>query len=359
MNAKSRIYCLLLLLMRVALTALVVGFAIKSEDVLIKILTLVGVVLSFGVPSLVHETGHILFGKKVGFELQSVRFGLLFDLFVFVRKNGKMKAWFAPQIWATGQTQMLPKFGGNMKKRAKIYALGGLRFSLIVMLVLSACAVACVFFCRPVAFMLFAMLPEFLRLYLLNVVPCAWTGGKTDARIVKGIKQGDDEEKVMLAEMEIFGALFEGKTYAEIDETYFAFPVIAEDSPLFLSAVELSYYRALDQGNEKSAIQFLNRLSSLSEYMTAGEERETLKELLYLNAKCGRKETAEEAYRRIEPFLEDAPKDHRALAAYFCCIGENEKGKECARRGVGSLQSEPISGQRKLEEKLLNGLLGE
>ena len=72
--------------------------------------------------------------------------------------------------------------------------------------------------------------------------------------------------------MEIQGQLYEGKSFAEIDEgLYFNQPQLCEDEPLFAVMLDLRYRYYLEKGDMDNAAACLNRLVGLLDYMPYAE----------------------------------------------------------------------------------------
>ena len=95
---------------------------------------------------------------------------------------------------------------------------------------------------------LWGMVPYAAYLFLLNLPPVEYASGKTDTLVYLGLKKGYDGEKNMLSAMEIQGQLYEGKSFAEIDETlYFDNPQLCEDEPLFAVMLDLKYRYFLEK----------------------------------------------------------------------------------------------------------------
>ena len=182
-----------------------------------------------------HECGHILFARSQGMKIKITKF----SFFRFLEREGKLRFSLASPF-RTDQTQAIPLRSGNMKKRAELYTIGGLVFGgiyafilLLFALLLQGKNIACFFW---------GGFPYAAYLFLLNAVPFAYSGGKTDMLIFCGIKRELPAEKAMLCAMEIYGKLYEGKSFSEIERgLYYDFPQLAEDEPMYAVMLDLCY----------------------------------------------------------------------------------------------------------------------
>ena len=191
-------------------------FAIAWEaGVTAAVKSLVGLVLGFIIAPILHELGHVCFAKLSKMECVFVKC----FCFKFYTKNGKKKWGFASPF-ALDETQVLPVVGGDMNRRAAAYTLGGLLFGGVFLTAGVAAAILLNVF-HIDCYVLWGVLPYSLYLFLLNVAPFEYAGGKTDMLVYMGIKKGWNAEKTMLSAMEIQGQLYEGKSFAEIDEKWY------------------------------------------------------------------------------------------------------------------------------------------
>ncbi len=303
-----------------------------------------GLVLGLIMAPIVHELGHVILGKAQN--MQCVYWKAF--CIRFVRRKGKLHCSFASPL-AAEQTQMLPKSGGNMARRAKWYVLGGLLFGggFLLLVLLTGIFTG--------NFVVWGTLPYAAYLFLLNLLPVEYASGKTDVLVYTGIKRGADAERCMLAAMEIQGRIYEGKSFGEIEEgLYFDLPVLREDEPTFALLCDLRYRYCLDKEDFEGAGAWLNRLASVEEYLL-DEEREKLSaELVYMHALQGNREGADGCGKLCEGYLaseELTPK--RILAAYCQAFGKAEAVAPLKEQ-ANSLMTSELLGVQKFEKGLLN-----
>ena len=311
---------------------------------------LVGFFLGFLFTPIFHEIGHVAFAKAAKMECVYVK---CFCVKAY-RKDGKKKVGFASPF-APDETQVMPKCGGDMQKRAIAYSMGGLVFSFIIILVVVAYAVCMQIFKAP-NYLLWGLLPYMGYSFLLNVASAEYPGGKTDTAVCIGLKQGADAEKNMLAAMEIQGQLYEGKSFTEIDEMlYFNQPQLCEDEPLFAVMLDLRYRYYLEKGDMENAATCLNRLVSILEYMPYSEAEKIAAELVYMASLRGEAEVAEENAKLCQGFLKsDTVAAKRILAAWSQMSGQADFVNALLEQAEVCLQKERVAGVKKFEQILLS-----
>lgn len=310
---------------------------------------LVGMLLGFIFTPIIHELGHVFFAKTVDMECVYVK---CFCVKSYITEGKKRFGLASP--FSADQTQVLPKSGGDMLRRASAYTLGGLVFSGILLTATVAAAVLTAILASP-NYILFGILPYMAYSFLLNVAPADYPSGKTDTAVYRGLKKGEDAEKVMLAAMEIQGQLYEGKSFSEIDEgLFFNLPQLCEDEPLFAVTLDLRYRYYLEKEDMENAAACLNRLAGIVEYMPFPEAEKIIAELVYMASLRGELSIAEENAKLCQAFLKgNTATAKRILAAWSKRNGQTEFVQALLSQGAECLQNERILGVRKFEEILL------
>lgn len=349
----ATIYALLQTLLLLAGLAFAFFFAWKGGTA-DMVWCLVGMAASFVLAPVLHEFGHVFAAWSVKMEYVLVKF----FCFKSIRVQGKKQCRFASPF-AADETQVIPKVGGNMQKRAVKYALGGVAVSGVIVAALLVAAIHCTCLWTT-QFGLWGAVPYTAYLFLLNVMPLEYASGKTDMLVYLGIKKGAPAEQNMLAAMEIQGNLYAGKTFAELDEKlYYDVPQLAEDEPLFAVMLDLRYRYHLEKGEMERAADCLNRLALAQEYLPYEQVMDVAVELTYMHAVNGDLQNAEESAKLCKGALQkDTARAKRALLAYSLAIGKTdaaeilkEQALDCAVREypLGLAKSEKI-----LIEKLCN-----
>lgn len=313
---------------------------------------LVGMALSVIFVPVLHELGHVFFARRANMEWVLVKC----FCFQFERKNGKKHFRFVSPF-AADQTQVIPKTGGDMQRRARKYTLGGLIFSGVTAFLLLGSGLLCTLL-RKAPFAVWGALPYAAYLFLLNVAPLQYAAGKTDALVFAGIKRGEPAEKNMLAAMEIQGNLYEGKSFGEVPENvYYDLPQLAEDEPLYAVMLDLRYRYHLEKGETERAADCLNRLALSQEYLPDEQVTQVAVELTYMHAVNGDIQNAEESAKLCKDALqEDTARAKRALLAYALATGKEEGAAVLKEQAFAAAQREYPAGVAKSEKILLERL---
>ena len=306
---------------------------------------IVGLAVSLVLAPTVHEIGHIVFARINQMRVIYAKF------FCFKISECKGKRRFSlASPFVADETQVIPTKSGNMKKRACGYTLGGLIFGGIALFAVLIPALVCM------SFLLWGAFPYFAYLFLLNAMPMEYASGKTDMAVYLGLKKESPAEKNMLCAMEIHGNLFEGKSFAEIEENlYFSAPQLAEDEPLFAVMLDLRYRYYLDKNELEKAGDCLNRLlPCITEYLPELEAEKLAAEFVYLHSVLGDFERAEECGKACQAYLRsESVTAKRILAAFSSAFGKTDSVVPLIEQAERLLETERITGVAKFERKLL------
>ena len=206
------------------------------------------------------------------------------------------------------------------------------------------------------SFLLWGIVPYAAYLTILNVVPCEYASGKTDMLVLVGLQKGYDTEKNMLSAMEIQGQLYAGKSFSEIDESYYYdVPQLCEDEPLYAVMLDLRYRYHLEKGETDKAVDALTRLTMSQVYLPDLEMEKIAAEVTYMHSLQGNLVYAQEMGEACYEFLQgDSVTAKRVLAAFSAAFGKEDAVPELKRQAQDALQNERILGVRKFEEILLS-----
>lgn len=309
---------------------------------------ILGMIVGLITAPIIHEIGHIVFGLLAKMDCIYVKC----FCFKIHLKDGKKCFGFASPL-AADQTQMLPKMAGNMRKRASRYTLGGQIFSGVFFLLILVAAITVTLLWTPI-FFIWGMLPYTGYLFLLNLPPFEYASGKTDILVYQRLKKDEPAEKTMLAAMEIQGRLYEGYSFAEIDERYyFDLPQLPEDEPLFAVIMDLRYRYYLEKNDYDKASDCLNRMAQAEPYLSDGEVQKLIGELTYMHALGGNIELAEKSAKLCEEYLkQDKVEAKRILAAYAKAVDNAEGVEVLLKQARECMSKEYVKGIRKAEEIL-------
>ena len=162
----------------------------------------------------------------------------------------------------------------------------------------------------------------------------------------------------MVAAMEIQGQLYEGKSYAEIDESlYFDLPQLCEDEPMFSVILDLRYHYYLEKEDLEKAGDCLNRLTQIQCYIPDKEIEKLAAELTYMHSLLGDVERATESGKLCAEYLQgNGVLAKRALLAFSLAIGKTEAVEPLIKQATEAIKTERLEGVRKHEKLLLSRL---
>ena len=213
--------------------------------------------------TLFHEIGHLIAGKRNGFAFLSVTVWF----FRWKKENGRTVFDFVMIGDEAGYTEMAAKSTENLETRLKKMTQGGLFSTLIPTL----CGIIPLFIKEMpvIPFFLTAMLlPMGVYAFFGNALPMSSSGSGNDGKLLYGLKRGEDDVKVALSMLAVQSELFNGKTPAEIDESYyFDLPQLPEDDYNFLILLSARHDYYLDKGDYVNLKKVTERMLSLEEYI--------------------------------------------------------------------------------------------
>lgn len=345
MKRVRRTVTLLSFLLAAALFAAKAWLAVSADRSAVwEVLALLaaGSALGWILVNLLHELGHLCFGKCVGFRLAA--FSVLG--FRWVRKNGRFRFSYAPSL-AAGYTAMHPKNGTAVRKKYVLYTAGGLCFTILFVAVT---AVLYAFAEEGVLLLFAGMLPPAAYSLLLNAVPFTAASGRTDGGLLRDVAAKRPSEEGRVRALAIQGMLYEGRSPSEIPEELFETDSLAEGEEALDVLLSLAYLRKLDEGDFAGAAELDAALFARAEDFSDTAYAEFSENCLFDCVKSGDRESADKLFALWQDELaqDDSPRAKRILAYYHRSKGEAYEvlPPETIR------QKEEWKGVAKLEEKL-------
>lgn len=307
--------------------------------------TAIAFLVLMSVNTLVHETGHLVFGALAGMRFSSIRFSRI----RIMRVGKKVKCKFLRRSEVAGSCEMYPSGGKNVRGRMIAYTLGGAVFSLIYGGIFLA-----LYFVLPLHpalyfFELFA--PLSLLEAVASLYPAETATGKTDGAVVVGLIKNDPSAVVALRVMTAQGILSAG-SFASFDRNLlFDLPVVREDDASFLALLQLRWDYLFFAGEEQAAFEQLERLETLYGYLPDLNRSEVACDLVYAYSTVSPDRARAERYLTDAAFGEGTCAYYRANAAYARLSGKD--GTEYIKKALAVITEEPIVGIAELERKFL------
>lgn len=316
----------------------------------------VGAIIAGIFNTFVHELGHMIAGKKNGFEFSSMSVWF----FKWTKIKGRIHFNFVMMGDETGYTEMIPKYSENIEKRYKNMIVGAFYASFFAMLI----GIPPLFLVNlPVwVYGIWSMfLPVGAYFYFASALPMSTCGIRNDGGVVYGINKKDDQTAVLMSILSIQAQMYQGKTPSEVDEKlYFELPQLPEDDPLFAVLLNSRYNYYLDKCDFENAKAATARLLTLEDYVPKYYKNVFKTDALY-NA-CTfdfNEELADDYTYELEKYLNNVntATNVRAKLAYLLNVkGEKDAFELFYKKGLKEADRCQIKGQGAFEKKLFERL---
>lgn len=237
------------------------NYAENAVDLLIKLV--VCAIVAGLAHAFAHELGHLIAGKRNGYELSE----FVVWFFKWQKVGKKIKFSLILLGNEAGYTQMIPSCEEKVEIGFKKMTLGGVIASFVLMLI--GIVPFFLTFLPIWVFCVWAMfLPVGAYYFFGNALPNESYGVRNDGGVLYGIKHNDDVTKVTVNMLKVQAQLYTGKTPAEVDESlYFDLPQLPEDKLQFAMLLSARYSYYLDKEDYEGAKQVTERLLMLEEYL--------------------------------------------------------------------------------------------
>lgn len=326
---------------------LFIMLAFSYDGGLLTVIALVflGVIITIFANSVVHELGHLIFGIFCGLKFYSIQF-----LWLFIGKeNGKIKVKFSSSNGELGVTVLTPSSSGKTFQKYVISALGGLIFSLLIII----SQVLICLYCKNV--IVYASLgitfPISVYVFLINLFP---TFENNDGYLIYSFLSGEKLKLVASNYYDLVGLLYEGVEPSELDSSKL---IDYGGEDVYSTNLRYLRYLAYVNGDEESAIKELRKISDLSKLSNLVEE--VYEELFFcaLLIKDDKFITAHEE-EVLEIILRELrPQSFRVHASYRIYKGDISWAKLIMQSGIEFSKSYAVKGVAKAEIKYLESML--
>ena len=328
---------------------------ILSGDVNITsiITSLICLIVFYIVHIILHEAGHLIFGKLTGYSLVSFR---VFSWMVVSTKNGlERKKLHVPGT--LGQCLMAPPPYVAGKFPFKLYLCGG-----VIMNFLASAVVGLIAWIAgelPLVASIFILLG--LLIGLTNIIPAGFNDGMT----LKMAWKKESKQWQLFSQFYINAQTSNGVTYQELPEELFVLPP-DDDGKDYFSQWTLCIQQALamDRLDFEEAKRINDMLWERKEKLISLFRVEIAKERLFLLAVLEvDKEEARSifALKEVKRFLAIKQMSNKRIAAAYELFvnGDRDKAVALCEEGVGLEANNPNAADVVLERKMMGVLLGD
>lgn len=241
------------------LIAVFISFAFSASMWIRLLLVMCGLLIGWSVSAFFHEAGHALAAKHNGFEVAAFSF-LIFRY----DKQAIKKFTISFKNDFLGATDIVPVSKENIGRHYAKTVAGGIIGSVVASVLLTAGFILSIVFSAPLAAMFFCGMPLSLVILIINAVP-GFIDGNDGSEFEKMMTDGD-EKTATIRLLTITEELYEGKSYAEIDDTLFENDLkISHVSKARFSLLKLR--RAEEIFEPKKIVESLEELQAGEEYL--------------------------------------------------------------------------------------------
>lgn len=295
-----------------------------------------------------HELGHYLFGKLLGYRLIMYRVGPLSFTYV----NDKMQFEWIKNKGYGGLCAMIPPSNADFNNRKHLlYYAGGVLVNFLtgLMILFALPYVSSHYLIGSIYIFSFSS----LFLGVVNLIPFKTSGINTDGKIIFELLKKDDKASSIIATLNLSMQLTSGIRPGElhIDPELFT---DTKDPTLLI----FHYYQALDQGDDQQARHFAQQMIDHLDHFSAIVLPGIYNELITAGVQFNISEWVDQYYALNETSLN---KDYdlngeRVKAYYAWYVGNSDQAKEHIEKAKAVANKFPIPGQVKMELMLLNNL---
>jgi len=318
-----------------------------SDFVAIFILFYVGVFLTINL----HELGHLLFGKLLGYQFLMFRAGI----FSIQKENGKLRFSIIKNVGYGGLCAMIPDEDATMKEYA-VYSLGGIIMNLLtggLFLYLSA-------FMEPGSIWKMAAIltgGASILLGIVNGFPFFSMNQPTDGMMFFSILRNSPMAERFYESTLLTKKLSSGIRPRDLDLLK-DFENIGDMHDL--TKAFYLYFQEMDKGNRDSAEEYLLDVEKNLHKVPPYSLPAYYYELLFFELLSGNLEKAKVYHEKAGKILmKDQDINGLRVKAYYAFFMEKdaEKAKALAQKGLVMRDHYPFKGQAVYEAELLNELL--
>ncbi|MGB4588191.1 MAG: M50 family metallopeptidase [Clostridiaceae bacterium] len=319
-----------------------------SDIVLMLIQIYVGIFLLVNI----HELGHFLMGKLMGYRLLMIRAGI----FSLQRENDKLKLNLVKNVGYGGLCAMIPPNGSTLNQYA-LYSSGGILFNLIFGIML---IIIVPYFNLSEVYFIPSMLTGYISIFfsIINAIPYLSMNQPTDGMVILSIlKKAPIAERFYRNNL-VSKQIMEGKRPKDLE-----LKDLDDHDPIDLSDHILllyHYFKEVDSGNLEKAGEYLgllrNNLGKIPPFALPAYHYE----LIFYFSLMKNEEEAKKYYSLSAKVLHrDQDINGLRVKAYFeyAINHDCEKAMELARKGLDVKNKYPFPGQAIMEGNLLEILI--
>ncbi len=304
-----------------------------------------GVLVILLLNSLVHETGHVLFGVFSGLKFYSVKF-----LWLFIgKKEGKLKVLLESSDGEIGSTVLVPKSPEKVFEKYVLSAFGGLLFTFLL---ITAQVLICLFCKNLIIYSALGItFPITVYVFLINLFPLF---ENNDGYIVYAYLSGGKLKTVCSNYFTATAWLYAGVEPSELDSTLLLDHGV--ESPYF-SNVRYLRYLAYVNSDEERAVEELRQISDLSKLSFCVDE--VYEELLFCALLIGDEKFIKAHENEVIKIIskQERPQSFRVHASLRINDKDIEWAKLILESGIKFCDTYAVKGIAKSEKRYMKFML--
>lgn len=307
---------------------------------------------------IIHELGHLVFGKLTGYRFVSFRL----SSFIWFKEEGKLRFSRSKSI-VSGQCLMNPPEDEG-KFKFVWYNLGGGVFNLLLaaiwlglFIIATGLAYEQIHWFWAIFFISGILLNVLVALF--NLLPVIWFGMPVDGRNVREALKSKDARRGLYLMLYINGQLALGKRYRDFPPELFVINKNADLNNYFVAYILLlEAERLYDSGNPEGSMDIMNRLVH-SKLPTIYRNGILLEQLYFYTVHQRDLEKAAAIYanKKIKQLFEQSKTIDFSwvIAAYeHFGLGNKNKAQETLTRAYKQLENHPNLGERLMHKDHLD-----
>lgn len=330
-------------------------FPIELETFTIMIILLMTILVSNYIHIIIHELGHLIFGKLVGYNLSSFR--ILSFVFVNYGEGLEIKRFNIPGTG--GQCLMVPNY--EMRENSYLfYNLGGGVFGIITSLIIGAIVFALtnnsVLILITIHFVLIGLVMNFMNLIPMNI-----GGVDNDGKNIINAIKDKDIERAFETQLRMNDRYLRGETYSDMNNLIHTIKLRYEGSKIknsniwFYSILVQYYMENLEFDKAEELVdEILRNKSNIISIIV----NEIYCDKLFLSIIKNNKKEAKDCYEKVKSYLKASKymQDKiRILYSYELLVNEDIKKANILNKKFKKLNKDnPYKGQIKYEKNIIN-----
>lgn len=308
------------------------------------------VIIAYVIQLNLHEFGHLVVGKLLGYQLLSFRVGCL----AWNYENGRMKFNVVWNHGYSGLCAMIMPEKDLKRYKYAIYTAGGILTNLLSGYVLMYCALKLNM--PEIASLLFVIIAGVGVLYgIINLMPLMSGNSPTDGKMLWGLMLGRPFAKQYMNNYRMMLLLSEGCRPKDIQVP----PISNGPSNYDMTALSYNFYKSIDSGNLEDAIKYARLLERNIDTYPNHSLATVYYNLCFIGCVTGNRTKAIEYYHKAKRILlKDMDANGLRVKAYYeYYINRDMKtALSYCERALSVVDQYPLKGWSIMEENLLKQL---